>query len=169
MDFTSYDVSVKGMRIELMPGGLITNADDIIDLMKETTVAEIYVEELMMTGEVDITWVNTEDSKIVMGLEFREVIYNAYKLWRKRRFFRKKVEEKGRLIKDDQVMEFICNNFSVDGMQLSVEDASQLQVHNLVQLVSEAWNVKAMAKIIWINKDENAAGATLGVRYLTVE
>ena len=168
MDFTSYDVSVKGMRIELIPSGLITQVDDVNALMKETTVAEIYVEELMMTGEVDITWVNTEDDKIIMGLEFRDVIYNANKLWRKRRYFRKTVKESGRLIIDDRVMEFQCTDFSVDGMQLYIINVDSLQVDNVVKLVSEERNVKALAKVIWINA-EAGGGAKLGLRYLKID
>ena len=168
LDFTSYDVSVKGMRIELIPGRLTTQAEDINLLMKEITVAEIYVEELMMTGEVDITWVNTEDDKIVMGLEFREVIYNAYKLWRKRKYFRKAVQESGRLIIDDIVLEFECRDFSIDGMQLYIKNFDTVKVGHVVKLVSEERNVKALAKIIWINEDEEG-GASLGLRYLQLD
>jgi c-di-GMP-binding flagellar brake protein YcgR len=169
LDFTSYDVSVKGMRIELIPEGLISNAEDIENLMKEISVAEIYVEELMMTGEVDLVWVNTEDDKITMGLEFRDVIYNAYKLWRKRRFFRKALNESGRMIVDNKSLEFECRDFSVDGMQLYLKDYDAVKIDSVVKLVSETRNVKALAKIIWLNKDEQGEGATLGLRYLQIE
>ena len=167
LEFTSYDVSVKGMRIELIPGGLMSMASDVSAMMKEITVAEIFVKELMLTGEVDIAWVNSENGKIIMGLEFRDVIYNAHKLWRKRKYFRKKVHERGHLILSDAILNFVCVDFSVEGMCLQMEDIGAVKVGNVVKLVSEGRGVKAMAKIIWIMDDDR--GAKLGLRYLQIE
>ena len=169
LDFTGTDISVKGMRIELKPRGFITDIDDVNALIKEITVAEIYVEELMLTGEVEIVWVNSEKNKIIMGLEFRDVIYNAKKMWRKRKFYRKQVKEFGHLVINDNITDFECRDISVDGMRLYVKNREGLSAGHVVKLVSEALTIKAMAKIIWLNEDADSQGAMLGLRYFTIE
>ena len=169
LEFTGSDISVKGMRIELEPGGLIADINDVNALIKEITVAEIYVSELMLTGEVEIVWVNSEKNKIIMGLEFRDVIYNAKKMWRKRKYYRKQVKEFGHLIVNDNIIDFECRDISIDGMRLYVKNREGLSAGHVVKVVSEALAIKAMAKIIWLNEETDGQGAMLGLRYFTIE
>jgi len=137
--------------------------------MQEISVAEIYVKELMLSGEVDIAWVDSEEGRIIMGLEFRDVIYNAHKLWRKRRFYRKAVNEKGRLIIDDAILDFTCRDLSADGMQLHLQNAETVDAGFVVKLVYETRGIKALAKVIWKNSDTEGAGAVIGIRFLIIE
>jgi hypothetical protein len=89
LHFNCYDVSVKGAMIELVPGQLLSSVDDFEKLLCEDRRAEIFVEELMLAGEVSIVWVREERGRIMMGLEFETVVHNAEKLWLKRRGYRK--------------------------------------------------------------------------------
>ena len=88
LDFISYDVSVNGILVEIIPGSLLIDINDFEALLKEDNSAEIYVKDLMLTGKIEIAWVKLDKGNILLGMEFRNVMPNAVKLWRKCRYYR---------------------------------------------------------------------------------
>jgi len=169
LDFISYDVSVKGILIEIVPGSLLAEINDFEALIKENNAAEIYVKDLMLTGEVDIAWAKLEDDKIMLGLEFRDVMYNAEKLWRKRSFFRTRKQNAGYLIVDDKKMNFQGVNVSTDGLSIQVDKVDEaLKEGHIVKLMLNGLDVKGLGKIVW-TKTYGEDMTVLGLRYLTIE
>lgn len=169
LDFISYDVSVKGILVEIIPGSLLTEVSDFEALVKEDNLVEIYVKDLMLTGEAEIAWVKQDGEKILLGLEFRDVMSNAMKLWRKRRYYRSKRKFSGYLIIDDQRIDFEGNNVSTDGLELKLEQInSGLKPGCVVKLMVNGLDVKGIGKVVWINAVGEDA-CVLGLRYLTIE
>ena len=169
LNFSSYDVSLKGILVAIMPGSLLVEFSDFEELLKENNSAEIYVKDLMLTGETDVAWAKMDNGKIMLGLEFRDVIYNAEKLWRKRRYYRSKRQFSGYLIADDKRLNFHGIDVSVDGLSIQLDQIdSGLKSGYVVKLMVNGLDVKGLGKIIWINTlaDETCV---LGLRYLTIE
>ena len=169
LDFVSYDVSVKGILIEIIPGNLLAEIADFQALIKENNAAEIYVKDLMLTGEVDLVWAKFENEKIMLGLEFRDVMYNAEKLWRKRSYFRARKQNSGYLIVDDRKIDFQGINVSTDGLAIQVQQVdAALKPGHIVKLMLNGLDVKGLGKIVWVKTyaDEQSV---LGLRYLTIE
>jgi len=168
LHFKGYDISVRGMQIELTQGTLVQNVSDVAQIIESNSTAEIYVDELRLTGEVELIWVRDDEDKILIGLEFRDVMHNAEKLWRKRRYYRKNLVKTGVLIIKDREMDFECKNFSVEGLCLRVtshEDTKILARDN-AKVISEQLSLDALAKIVWVNRNEDDELITLGLRYL---
>jgi hypothetical protein len=168
LHFKGYDISVRGMQIELTQGTLVQNVSDVAQIIESNSTAEIYVDELRLTGEVELIWVRDDEDKILIGLEFRDVMHNAEKLWRKRRYYRKNLVKTGVLIIKDREMDFECKNFSVEGLCLRVtshEDTKILARDN-AKVISEQLSLDALAKIAWVNRNEDDELITLGLRYL---
>lgn len=177
LSFIGYNISVKGMSVEIVPGNFLSDIEDFEGLIKENASVEIFVKDLMLTGEAEIIWVKNEEGSVHLGLEFKNVIYNAEKLWHKRRYFRKSKKASGLLIADEQKFAFESINISVDGMMIHLtppeEDTAvakptdaHFHVGFVVKIISQALNIKAVAKIAWIDSETNT---TMGLRYLTVE
>ncbi len=174
LNFIGYDVSVKGMSVEVIPGSFLADAEDFENLVKENATVEIFVKDLMLTGEADIIWVVNEDDAIHLGLEFKNVIYNAEKLWHKRRYFRKSKRAPGLLLADEQKFAFESINISVDGMMIHLVEGDEVSkpkdakfsVGFVVKIISQALSIKAVAKIAWIDTETKT---TMGLRYLSVE
>ena len=168
LHFKGYDISVRGMQIELTQGTLVQNVSDVAQIIESNSTAEIYVDELRLTGEVELIWVRDDEDKILIGLEFRDVMHNAEKLWRKRRYYRKNLVKTGVLIIKDREMDFECKNFSVEGMCLRVtshEDTKILEGDD-AKVISEQLSLDALAKIVWVNRNEDDELISLGLRYL---
>lgn len=175
LNFTGYDISVKGIVAEMVPGAFLTDYEDFDRLIKESPIVQIFVKDLMLTGEAEIVWLNVEsDGGILLGLEFRDVIYNAEKLWHKRRYFRKSKKAPGILIADEVKFPFESINISVDGIMICLtEDAEKaiaveppFSTGYVVKIISQELNVRALAKIAWIDRDTHT---TMGLRYLQVD
>lgn len=172
LDFISHDVSVNGILIEIMPGRLLSTYDDFASFINENSNAEIFVKDLMLTGEVEIIWIREKEAKVLMGLEFRHVIYNADRIWIKRQYYRKAQSFSGFLMIKNQRVEFEGKNVSVDGLMIFVKNTNEnLHSNAVVSLYSESLQMKAMAKICWIQPEQESegSGALLGLRYLTGE
>ena len=170
LDFIGYDVSVKGILVEIVPGSLLAEISDFEALINENNSAEIYVKDLMLTGVTDIIWAKLENGKIMLGLEFRDVMYNAEKLWRKRQSYRSKNKYIGYLIVEEDHIDFHGLNLSVDGMAIEVNQKNTtFEPGQVIQLWANGLlGIKAMAKIVWVNNSDPES-CTLGLRYLTTE
>jgi c-di-GMP-binding flagellar brake protein YcgR len=170
LDFKGYDISVRGMQIELTQGTLVQNVSDVAQIIESNSTAEIYVDELRLTGEVELIWVREDEEKILIGLEFRDVMHNAEKLWRKRRFYRKKLVKTGSLILQDQEIDFECLDFSIDGMRLRVAEQNNeiVKAGAEAKIVSDQLGLEALAKIVWVNRNEDDEIIYSGLRYLEI-
>jgi hypothetical protein len=168
LEFISRDVSVKGISIEVVPGRLLSEYADFEAYIKENALAEIFVKDLMLTGEVEVIWLRQEQGKILMGLEFQDVIHNADRLWLKRQFYRKEQSFTGFLLLKDRRVEFEGKNVSVDGLMIYLNELDEsLSQNSVVRLYSESLSIKAMAKICWIKEEAEPKGFYLGLRYLS--
>ena len=168
LGFTSYDVSVKGIMVEIFPGKFLTYVEDFQSLLDEDKSVEFFVEELMLTGTAEVIWVKQKAEKILLGLEYGDVRHNEKKLWLKRAAYRQKnsftclvIHELGR-IKARGI------NVSVAGLALT-GDFKDLQIGKIVKLQFFSTPIKkAVAKIVWLNEN-NDGSATAGLRYLEAE
>ncbi len=169
LNFISYDVSVKGILVEILPGSLLTEINDFEASLKEDNLAEIYVRDLMLTGKTEIVWVKQDKEKILLGLEFRDVMSNATKMWRKRRYYRSTREFSGYLMIDEKRIDFEGNNVSTDGVGLKLDQInSALKPGCVVKLMVNGLDVKGIGKVVWISAVGEDA-CILGLRYLTIE
>ena len=169
LEFESYNISVAGICVEVVPGEFLTEISDFEALLKETSLAEIYVKDLMLTGEVEIVWVNQEKESIQLGLEFKDVNYNADKLWLVRRFYRSKKAFTGHLITSEKNIEFQGRDISTDGLSLQFESGNTtFKSGELIKLIVNEYDIKGIGKIVWVDsKDEKHT--IMGLRYFKSE
>lgn len=157
LHFNCYDVSVKGAMIEVTPGKLLASVADFENLMVEDSRAEIFVEELMLSGEVRIVWVREERNRILMGLEFEAVVHNAEKLWIKRRGYRKTEPFTAELFVDKERLYVEGINRSTKG--LCVRLAGQhpaIKANAPVKLQIKEFGLAALGKVVWLsNADQH--------------
>lgn len=177
LNFTGYANSVHSFIAKITPGAFLSDYQDFEQLLKENANAEIFIKDLMLTGDVEITQLAIESGAIVLTLEFRDVIYNAEKLWHKRRFYRKSKQASGVMIVEGQQLVFNTIDVSAGGLMLHLvgmpdnaplTDAikDNLHIGFVVKIISHELNVRGMAKIVWIDSEQQT---TMGLSYLQVD
>lgn len=168
LQLSCLDVSVKGAMVEIMPGELLATVNDFEALIGENRRAEIFVEDLMLAGEVDISWVRQEGSRIMMGLEFRNVVHNAHKLWRKRYNYRKEIAFSAELFVDKDRLNVDGINCSREGVCLRTSvNHPALNVDTLVKLRVPQFRLNALGKVVWLKQDGETI--TFGLHLITVK
>ena len=155
LQFNCYDVSVKGAMIEVMPGKLLAKLADFEALLAEDSSAEIYVEELMLAGEVKIVWVREERNRILMGMEFETVVHNAEKLWIKRRGYRKTEPFTAELFVDKDRLHVEGINRSTKGLcvKLGIQHPA-IKINAPVKLQIKEFGLAALGKVVWMSDSE---------------
>ncbi len=169
LDFISLDVSVAGVFIELEQGIFLTDIGDFEALLKENNSAEIFIKDLMLTGVVEIVRIRTEKGKVRLGIEFRNVKYNADKLWRTRQCYRSKKQFTGYFISEDTQTDFQGINISLDGLAVEMEQKNiGFKTGDVIKLFLNELDVKGIARIVWINHIDGQHCA-LGLRYFEID
>jgi hypothetical protein len=168
LQLNCYDVSVKGAMVEIVPGELLSTVEDFEALLGEDRKAEIFVEDLMMSGEVGIVWVRQDRGRIMMGLEFHNVSHNAHKLWRKRRSYRKEQPFSAELFVDKDRFQVEGINCSTEGvcLRMAVNHPS-LKVNALVKLQVKQFMLNALGKVAWVKQDNDII--TIGLQIIVIK
>jgi len=164
---TCYDVSVKGVRIEVLPGELLATVADFEALLAEDRHAEIFIEDLMIAGEVKVIWVKGEQNQIKMGLEFGEVAHNAEKLWITRREYRKIESFAADLIIEHQKWQVEGLNRSASGLSATLAgEHPAIKVDAPVKVQVKEFGLAALGKVVWV---DGADGLTkVGLQILPI-
>ena len=158
LQLNCYDVSLNGAMVEISPGELLTTIQDFEALLNQGRQAEIFVEELMLAGEVDIVWVKREHNRIMMGMEFRDVVHNAQKLWRKRRSYRKVGAFTADVFIDKERVIAEGINRSVDGMCLRLTgNHPAIKANTPVKVHVGELGLSALGKVVWVESNELAS------------
>lgn len=157
LQFNCYDVSVKGAMIELIPGHLLATVEDFENLLFEDRRAEVFIEELMLAGEVSIVWVREERGRILMGLEFESVVHNAEKLWLKRRGYRKSEPFTAELFIDKDRLHVEGINRSTKGLcvKMLVQHPA-VKVNAPVKLQIKEFGLVALGKVVWVSSADES-------------
>jgi hypothetical protein len=167
LHFNCYDVSVKGAMIELMPGQLLSSVEDFEKLLCEDRRAEIFVEELMLAGEVSIVWVREERGRIMMGLEFETVVHNAEKLWLKRRGYRKTEPFTAELFIDKDRLHVEGVNRSTKGLCVKLSMLHPAIKPNApVKLQIREFGLAALGKVVWVSASDDST--LIGLQIITM-
>ncbi len=177
LDFVSFNISATGILVEVMPGTFLTTVEDFEKLIRENSTVEFFVKDLMFTGEATIVRVFEQNEAIHLGLEFRDVLYNATRLWHKRRYYRKQRTIPGIMIINDFVeILFETIDISIGGVMLKIVDNNaeaardsasvNLTAGQVVKVIIKELNLKAIAEIVWI---DNGSIQQLGLKYLQKE
>jgi hypothetical protein len=162
-----YDVSVKGAMVEVIPGLLLATVHDFESQMNEDRRAEIFIEELMLSGEVIIAWVKQNRNRIMLGIEFSNVVHNASKLWQKRRNYRKKQLFSAQLVIDKDQINVDGINCSTEGVCLRLAaNHPEIKVDTLVKLQIKQFSLNALGKVVWMRNENDTA--IIGLQIISV-
>ncbi|MDT8407423.1 MAG: PilZ domain-containing protein [Methylococcales bacterium] len=169
LSFHYQDVSVQGMTVNLQPGRYLQTLADFERAFAENPVIEFYLEALALTGVAEILWLRSKDAQIEMGMEFKETLYNANRLWRHRRFYRRPTQFTGQLQVNGQYHPFQGENISADGMLLSIPSlTAPVLPGTAVQIDTDLLANPVAGIVCWSEVSERDGAVRIGLRYLAV-
>ncbi len=158
------NVSISGLSVTIEPTSGITDERDIFAIMRESSLVDIYVRKLNLAGEAEVVRVDMQDKKILIGMEFKQISYDADNLLYKRKAYRKSMTAPGKILIADAVYDFMTRNVSVTGLMIRIAAHIDLQEGMMIEFKFDKLHLHGKALIVWFEYDDND-GTLLGLEY----
>ncbi|MCF7970855.1 MAG: PilZ domain-containing protein [Methylococcaceae bacterium] len=165
------NLSISGMLavIDTSHSMLVThNERDLFLLIKQSSLVDIYIEKLNLAGEAEVVRIEMDGQHIVIGLEFKQISYDADNLLYKRKAYRKSMAAPGQVLITKHVYEFMTRNVSVDGLMICISEHIAVQKGMLIEFKFDKLHLHGEAKIAWFEYNDNE-GTLLGLEYQLME
>ena len=159
-----HNLSISSVLASIEPTAVIKNEQDIFKIMQDSSLVDIYIKTLSVAGEAEIVRVEMKDNRILISMEFKQVVYNAESLLYKRKVYRKNMDTPGKILIFDTVYNFIACNVSVTGLMIRIPDKIDLQEGVLTEIKFDNLQIHGKAVVIWAEQVEND-GTLIGLEY----
>jgi len=162
------NLSITGMLVSIDTSLSVHDERDVFFLVQQSSLVDIYIEKLNLAGEAEIVRVEMDGQHILIGLEFKQISYDADNLLYKRKAYRKSMAAPGQALIAKSVYEFMTRNVSVDGVMIRIPEHVDVQEGMLIEFKFDKLHLQGEAKIAWFEHDDNE-GTILGLEYQHME
>lgn len=159
-----HDVSISGLSVSIEPEAGLSDERDIFLLLKQSSLVDIYIKRLHLAGEAEIVRVEMKNDKILIGMEFKQVSYDAENLLYKRKAYRKSMTAPGQVLISRTVHDFMTRNVSVEGLLIRVPEQVELELGTMVEFKFDKLHLFGECLVVWFQGDENG-GTLIGLEY----
>jgi len=165
-EITIKDLSLSGVLAELKSSG--KDAKAIFNLLKESTLIDLYLPEMRLAGEVEVVRVDMHEDHLALALEFRNVSYDVDNQLYKRKVYRKNMVAPGKILLNGEYRDFTTVNVSVDGLMIRLEQFIEVKPGEVTIFEFERLGLDGEIKVIWVEHPADA-GTLMGLQYVHME
>jgi hypothetical protein len=168
MEIIVRNVSITGLMGEIPLREPIKNIKDIFRGIKDSTIVDVFLEEMHLAGEAEIVRVDITDEHIFIGLEFKNLSYDVDNLLYKRKAYRKGMAAPGKIEFSGKTYDFMTRNVSVEGLMIRIPEHVTVKDNEVSRFVFERLNLNGEIKVVWFEYDEDG-GTLMGLQYVYME
>jgi hypothetical protein len=165
-EITIKDLSLSGVLAELKSSG--KDAKAIFNMLKESTLIDLYLPEMRLAGEVEVVRVDMHEDHLTLALEFRNVSYDVDNQLYKRKVYRKNMVAPGKILLHGEYRDFTTVNVSVDGLMVKLEEFIDVKPGEVTIFEFERLGLDGEIKVIWVEHPADA-GTLMGLQYVHME
>jgi len=165
-EITIKDLSLSGVLAELKSSG--KDAKAIFNILKESTLIDLYLPEMRLAGEVEVVRVDMHEDHLALALEFRNVSYDVDNQLYKRKVYRKNMVAPGKILLHGEYRDFTTVNVSVDGLMIRLEEFIDVKPGEVTIFEFERLGLDGEIKVIWIEHPADT-GTLMGLQYVHME
>lgn len=168
LEISVKNVSITGVLAELQGYDTAYEVGDLFQAIETSVVVDLYLPEMRVAGEAEITRADISDGKMCLALEFRHLSYEVSNLLYKRKAYRKNMTAPGDIVFYDREYSFFTKNVSVDGMTIMLSDYVVAHEGLVTTFSFKKLDLNGTIKVIWV--DYLAGDSTImGLQYVKVE
>jgi hypothetical protein len=163
------NLSITGLLAELQgpPGGLPT-IQEIFNTLKCSTVADLFLPEMNLTGEAEIIRVDMLKDSILIAMEFKNISFENDNFLYSRKEYRKKLQGPGKILLNGQYHEFNTINVSVVGLMIQINKKIEVKEGIITVFSLNRLELNGDIRVIWVEHLPNDE-TLLGLQYLDME
>ena len=168
LEISVKNLSITGMLAELQGNDTVYDTEDLFRAIEPSTIIDIYLPEMGIAGEAEITRADTQDEKMCLALEFRHLSYEVGNFLYKRKAYRKNMTAPGQIVFHDKQYQFITKNVSVEGITIMLTEFVIAHVGLITVFDFQKLELRGKIKVIWIDYlDDNST--LMGLQYIQME
>jgi hypothetical protein len=148
-DITIKNLSINGALAELNSNSKDIDIKYIFNTLLVSTILDLYLPEMRLAGEVEVTRVDMEGDHILIALEFKNMTYDVDQELNKRKAYRKIMPGYGKILLNDEYREFTAVNVSVDGLMISLAETIRVEEGTISRFEFKRLELEGEVKVIW--------------------
>jgi hypothetical protein len=168
MEIIIRNVSITGLMGEIELNETITDIKDIFQGIKDSTIVDVFLEDMHLAGEAEVVRADLADERIYIALEFKNLSYDVDNLLYKRKAYRKGLAAPGKIEFSGKIYDFMTRNVSVEGLMIRIPAYVTVRENEVVRFIFERLNLNGEIKVIWFEYDEDG-GTLMGLQYVYME
>ncbi len=168
-NITVKNLSITGLLAELSSDEKVPpNINDIFNTLKSSTIVDVFLPEMNLTGEVEVIRVDMVSNHILLALEFKNISFESDNFLYSRREYRKRMQGSGRILINGKYHDFKTVNVSVVGLMIQLNEKIDIEEGSITQFNFDQLDLNGEIKVIWV--EHLADNLTLvGLQYLNME
>lgn len=168
-NITVKNLSITGLLAELSSEEKSPpNINDIFNTLKSSTIVDVFLPEMNLTGEVEVIRVDMVSSHILLALEFKNISFESDNFLYSRREYRKRMQGSGKILIKGKYHDFKTVNVSVVGLMIQLNEKIDIEEGSITQFNFDQLELNGEIKVIWV--EHLAENLTLvGLQYLNME
>lgn len=167
-EITIKNLSITGVLAELNNKSGGTDVKNIFNTLLASTTIDIYLPELRLAGEVEVSRVDMLNDHIFLALEFKTVAYDVDNLLYKRKAYRKHMPGPGQILLNRKYREFNAVNVSVEGLMIHLDEIIAVEEGTITVFEFKRLELEGEIKVIWVDHTDNS-GTLIGLQYVHME
>ncbi|MGR8981845.1 MAG: PilZ domain-containing protein [Gammaproteobacteria bacterium] len=168
-NITVKNLSITGLLAELSSDEKAPpDINDIFNTLKSSTIVDVFLPEMNLTGEVEVIRVDMVSNHILLALEFKNISFESDNFLYSRREYRKRMQGAGRILINGKYHDFKTVNVSVVGLMIQLNEKIDIEEGSITQFNFDQLDLNGEIKVIWV--EHLADNLTLvGLQYLNME
>ncbi|MCK5831135.1 MAG: PilZ domain-containing protein [Methylococcales bacterium] len=168
LEISVKNLSITGLLAELEGSDAVYGVKDVFQTIEIETVIDLYLPEMRLAGEAEITRADMHDEKISLALEFRNISYEVSNSLYKRKAYRKNLTAPGQIILNGKKHNFFTKNVSVGGMTIMLNEKVVVQEGSISIFDFKKLGIQGEIKIVWIEHVDDDF-TLMGLQYVQME
>ena len=166
-EITVINISITGILAELNSNNKDIDVKYIFNKLLTTTIIDLYLPEMRLAGEAEVTRVDIDNERILLALEFKNIAFDVDKHLNRRKIYRKNMPDPGLIIINGEYHEFITVNVSVEGLMIRLAKTISVKEGSIAHFEFKRLELSGKAEVIWSDLTSGAE-TLIGLRYVNL-
>jgi len=162
------NISITGVLVELNSNKKDIEIKDIFNILRTSTIIDLYLPEMRLAGEAEVARVDTRNDRILLALEFKNIAFDIDQNLNKRKAYRKNMTDPGQILINGKYHEFRTVNVSVEGIMIRLDHAISIEEGTITHFEFKRLELVGKAEVIWIDLISDAE-TLIGLRYVNID
>jgi hypothetical protein len=166
-EITLSNISITGMLAELTTQEPENKVVELFDTIKTKPLADVYLHEMRLAGEVEIVRSDIIDGHLYLAMEFRTIEHDIDNLFYERQVYRKSLSAPGLIILNGERCHFMTVNVSVDGLMIRLPQHVLVDEGTVAAFDFKRLDMLGEVKVVWVKHQDDET--LMGLEYIYLE